>query len=38
MYKRQQQAPTGIPYPLPFNPNEVKGKNAVINIFLGYKF
>lgn len=24
--------------PLPFNPSEVKGSNAVINFYLGYKF
>jgi hypothetical protein len=40
MYKRQQDAMSqpGMPYPLPFNPDEVKGKNAVINLFAGYRF
>lgn len=28
----------GIPSPLPFNPADVKGKNAVINFYLGYRF
>ena len=27
-----------IPYPLPFNPEEVKGKNAVVQFFVGYRF
>lgn len=26
------------PYPLPFNPNDVKGKNAVVQFFAGYRF
>lgn len=30
--------PLPMPMPLPFNPSEVKGKNAVINFYLGYKF
>ena len=40
MYKRQQDAmrQPGMPYPLPFNPDELKGKNAVINFFVGYRF
>ena len=40
MYKRQQDAMSqpGMPYPLPFNPDELKGKNAVINFFVGYRF
>lgn len=25
-------------YPLPFNPNDVKGKNAVVQFFAGYRF
>jgi hypothetical protein len=37
-----KQQPTGtttpIPNPLPFNPSDVKGKNAVINFFVGYRF
>ena len=36
-YKPAQLAP-GIPSPLPFNPSDVKGKNAVINFFVGYRF
>jgi hypothetical protein len=27
-----------MPYPLPFNPEEVKGKNAVVQFFIGYRF
>jgi len=30
--------PMPIPSPLPFDPSELKGKNSVVNIFLGYKF
>jgi hypothetical protein len=30
--------PIPIPNPLPFNPSDVKGKNAVINFFIGYHF
>lgn len=39
-YKRMtEQAPqTPSPFPLPFNPDEVKGKNAVINFFVGFRF
>jgi len=37
MYKRTPPADQP-PFPLPFNPNEVKGKNAVVNVFLGYRF
>lgn len=40
-YKRMTESSTGgtpVPFPLPFNPNEVKGKNAVINFFLGFRF
>lgn len=29
---------TPIPYPLPFNPSDVKGKNAVVQFFIGYRF
>ena len=36
MYKRNESLPPGFPFP--FNPNEVKGKSAVVNIFAGYKF
>jgi hypothetical protein len=37
MYKRQQTQST-MPYPLPFNPNEVKGKNGVISLYVGLRF
>ena len=30
--------PSPIPNPLPFNPEEVKGKNAVVQFFVGYRF
>jgi hypothetical protein len=30
--------PTPMPSPLPFNPEEVKGKNAVVQFFVGYRF
>jgi len=26
------------PYPLPFNPDDIKGKNAVVQFFVGYRF
>ncbi|HWJ24980.1 MAG TPA: outer membrane beta-barrel protein [Flavisolibacter sp.] len=39
LYKyQQQQAGQPNPFPLPFNPEDVKNKNAVVNFFLGYKF
>jgi len=38
LYKQQEQQASQPPFPLPFNPNDVKGKNAVINVFLGYRF
>ena len=39
MHKRQEEATRGgTPYPLPFNPDEVKGKNAVINFYAGFRF
>jgi hypothetical protein len=39
MYKRQQeQMNNPTPFPLPFNPDEVKGKNSVINIYAGLRF
>jgi hypothetical protein len=31
-------SPTPMPYPLPFNPEEIKGKNAVVQFFVGYRF
>jgi hypothetical protein len=37
IYKRQTTAPTGFPSPFPFNPNDFKGKNAVVQLFLGVK-
>ena len=39
-YKRmtEQSSTTPSPFPLPFNPDEVKGKNAVINFFVGFRF
>jgi hypothetical protein len=37
-YKQQSTSTIPIPNPLPFNPSEVKGKNAVVNFFVGYRF
>jgi hypothetical protein len=39
-YKRMTStsASTPSPFPLPFNPEEVKGKNAVINFYVGFRF
>jgi hypothetical protein len=38
-YKQQaSSSPMPIPNPLPVNPANVKGKNAVINFFMGYRF
>jgi hypothetical protein len=39
-YKRMTESSTTMPspFPLPFNPDEVKGKNAVINFFVGFRF
>ena len=38
-YKRMtESSTTPSPFPLPFNPDEVKGKNAVINFFVGFRF
>ena len=34
----KQTSSTTVPFPLPFNPADVKGKNAVINLFIGYRF
>jgi opacity protein-like surface antigen len=39
MYKRQEeQLSNPQPFPLPFNPDELKGKNAVINFYAGIRF
>jgi hypothetical protein len=38
-YKRMTSiSATPSPFPLPFNPDEVKGKNAVINFYIGFRF
>ncbi|MGB8193455.1 MAG: outer membrane beta-barrel protein [Chitinophagaceae bacterium] len=37
-FGKTYKAPTGTFNPLPFNPSDVKGSNAVINFYLGYKF
>jgi len=38
-YKQMNTAsPLPIPNPLPFNPDDVKSKNAVINFFVGFRF
>lgn len=38
-YKRMSSASTTPSlFPLPFNPDEVKGKNAVINLYVGFRF
>ena len=39
-YERMTNGSTGTPspFPLPFNPDEVKGKNAVINFYVGFRF
>jgi hypothetical protein len=39
IYKTSSYSSTSpVPYPLPFNPSEVKGKNAVVQFFAGYRF
>jgi hypothetical protein len=39
IYKTSASSTTSpIPNPLPFNPEEVKGKNAVVQFFVGYRF
>lgn len=39
LFKTSAAATTSpIPSPLPFNPEEVKGKNAVVQFFVGYRF
>jgi hypothetical protein len=30
--------PMPVPFPLPVNPSDFKGKNAVIQFFVGYRF
>jgi hypothetical protein len=38
-YKRRTATnTTPLPNPLPFNPDEVKGKNAVMNFYIGFRF
>lgn len=39
-YKRMTSSnlTTPSPFPLPFNPDEVKGKNAVMNFYVGFRF
>lgn len=38
-YKRMTATnTTPLPNPLPFNPDEVKGKNAVMNFYIGFRF
>ncbi|MDQ3683815.1 MAG: PorT family protein [Bacteroidota bacterium] len=34
----EQKPPTGIPSPFPFTPEDVKGRNAVLQFFVGYRF
>jgi hypothetical protein len=42
MYKKYTEETTGspapMPLPLPFNPVDFKGKNAVVQFFIGYQF
>jgi len=42
IYKKYENATssptTPIPFPLPVNPNDFKGRNAVVQFFIGYKF
>jgi hypothetical protein len=41
VYKQYESAgtnPMPIGYPFPFTPNDVKGKNAVVQFFAGYRF
>jgi len=43
IYKQYQTGastptPMPVPYPLPVNPNDFKGKNAVVQFFVGYTF
>jgi hypothetical protein len=34
----EQEPPTGIPSPFPFTPQDVKGRNAVLQFFAGFRF
>lgn len=41
VYKQYESAgtnPMPIGYPFPFTPNDIKGKNAVVQFFAGYRF
>jgi hypothetical protein len=38
MFKNSYSNTSTMPYPLPYNPADVKGKNAVAQFFIGYKF
>jgi hypothetical protein len=41
VYKQYESAgssPLPIGYPFPFTPNDIKGKNAVVQFFAGYRF
>jgi hypothetical protein len=42
MYKKYTDETTGdpapVPLPLPFRPSDFKGKNAVVQFFIGYQF
>lgn len=45
LYKQYENGGTGttpsplpVPYPFPFTPNDIKGKNAVVQFFAGYRF
>jgi hypothetical protein len=37
-FKTPDPSTMPMPSPLPFDPTELKGKNSVVNFFLGYKF
>jgi hypothetical protein len=37
-YETGGTTPTPVGYPFPFNPDNVKGKNAVVQFFAGYRF
>jgi hypothetical protein len=42
LYKKYTEeasgSPTPMPLPLPFNPADFKGKNAIVQFFIGYQF
>ena len=41
VYKQYESAgtnPVPVGYPFPFTPNDIKGKNAVVQFFAGYRF